>query len=74
MCIVFQVDMEAFLTLTDDDLSELGISHVESRKQILTEITELNTGKVNCYIFVTSTVELSNAAELLSVIHLLKTL
>lgn len=40
-----EVDMEAFLTLTDDDLSELGISHVESRKQILTEISELNTGK-----------------------------
>ncbi|XP_052232816.1 ankyrin repeat and SAM domain-containing protein 6-like [Dreissena polymorpha] len=40
-----EVDMEAFLTLTDDDLTELGISHVESRKQILTEISELNTGK-----------------------------
>lgn len=42
-----EVDMEAFLTLTDDDLTELGISHVESRRQILTEITELNTGKVS---------------------------
>ncbi|WAR13333.1 ANKS6-like protein [Mya arenaria] len=40
-----EVDMEAFLTLTDDDLTELGISHVESRRQILSEITELNTGK-----------------------------
>jgi len=43
---LFKVDMEAFLTLTESDLSELGISHVESRKQILTEISELNTGKV----------------------------
>lgn len=41
-----QVDMEAFLTLTDDDLKELGISNNESRRQILTAITELNTGKV----------------------------
>ena len=38
--------MEAFLTLTDDDLTELGISHVESRKQILTKINELNCRKV----------------------------
>ena len=52
--ILEQVDMEAFLTLTDDDLTELGISHVESRRQILTEITQLNTGKVRmlqCVIF-----------------------
>ncbi|XP_071091432.1 ankyrin repeat and SAM domain-containing protein 6-like [Haliotis cracherodii] len=40
-----EVDMEAFLTLTDDDLKELGISNNESRRQILTAITELNTGK-----------------------------
>ncbi|KAL3858771.1 hypothetical protein ACJMK2_009024 [Sinanodonta woodiana] len=40
-----EVDMEAFLTLTDDDLRELGISSIDSRRQILTAITELNTGK-----------------------------
>ncbi|XP_041375795.1 ankyrin repeat and SAM domain-containing protein 6-like isoform X2 [Gigantopelta aegis] len=40
-----EVDMEAFLTLTDGDLTELGIVHNESRRQILTAITELNTGK-----------------------------
>ena len=38
--------MEAFLTLTEDDLTELGISHMESRRQILTKITELNCRKV----------------------------
>lgn len=38
--------MEAFLTLTEDDLKELGISHSESRHQILSTISELNTGKV----------------------------
>lgn len=42
--------MEAFLTLTDDDLTELGISHVESRRQILTKITELNCRKVGIVI------------------------
>jgi hypothetical protein len=41
-----EVDMEAFLTLTDHDLKELGISHNEPRKQILSAITELNSGKV----------------------------
>lgn len=40
-----EVDMEAFLTLTDRDLKELGISHNESRRQILAAITELETGK-----------------------------
>ncbi|XP_064641008.1 ankyrin repeat and SAM domain-containing protein 6-like isoform X2 [Lineus longissimus] len=40
-----EVDMEAFLTLTDHDLKELGISHNEPRKQILSAITELNSGK-----------------------------
>ncbi|KAL5021336.1 hypothetical protein ScPMuIL_000491 [Solemya velum] len=40
-----EVDMEAFLTLTEDDLKELGISHSESRHQILSTISELNTGK-----------------------------
>ncbi len=38
--------MEAFLTLTDDDLKELGISHKEPRRQILSAITELQSGKV----------------------------
>ena len=41
-----QVDMEAFLTLTDEDLKELGIAHKEPRRQILTAITELKSGKV----------------------------
>ena len=40
--------MEAFLTLTDEDLKELGISHKEPRRQILRAITELQTGKVRC--------------------------
>ena len=38
--------MEAFLTLTDEDLKELGIAHKEPRRQILTAITELKSGKV----------------------------
>jgi hypothetical protein len=37
--------MEAFLTLTDEDLKELGIPHVDSRRQILKAIRELNSGK-----------------------------
>ena len=41
-----QVDMEAFLTLTDQDLKELGISNTQSRSQILTAINKLSTGKV----------------------------
>ena len=41
--------MEAFLTLTDDDLKELGIAHKEPRRQILTAITELQSGKV-CFV------------------------
>lgn len=42
-----QVDMEAFLTLTDEDLKELGIPNVDSRRQILKAIRELNSGKVS---------------------------
>ena len=38
--------MEAFLTLIDNDLSELGISKTEPRRQILAAITELSSGKV----------------------------
>lgn len=41
-----QVDMEAFLTLTDGDLKELGIKTDRSRQQILAAISELNAGKV----------------------------
>ncbi|XP_076469826.1 ankyrin repeat and SAM domain-containing protein 6-like isoform X2 [Babylonia areolata] len=40
-----EVDMEAFLTLTDEDLKELGIPNVDSRRQILKAIRELNSGK-----------------------------
>lgn len=43
---VSQVDMEAFLTLTDGDLKELGIKTDGSRQQILAAISELNAGKV----------------------------
>lgn len=39
------VDMEAFLTLTDGDLQELGIKTDGSRQQILAAISELNAGK-----------------------------
>ena len=38
--------MEAFLTLTDGDLKELGIKTDGSRRQILAAISELNAGKV----------------------------
>ncbi|CAH1779098.1 unnamed protein product [Owenia fusiformis] len=40
-----EVDMEAFLTLTEADLRELGIDHSDSRRQILTAITHLSSGK-----------------------------
>ncbi|XP_056290487.1 ankyrin repeat and SAM domain-containing protein 6-like isoform X2 [Pseudoliparis swirei] len=40
-----EVDMEAFLTLTDGDLRELGIKTDGPRQQILAAITELNAGK-----------------------------
>lgn len=40
-----EVDMEAFLTLTDGDLKELGIMTDGSRQQILAAISELNAGK-----------------------------
>ena len=38
--------MEAFLTLNDRDLSELGVTREDARQQILTTISELNSGKV----------------------------
>lgn len=40
-----EVDMEAFLTLNDRDLSELGVTCKDARQQILTAINELNSGK-----------------------------
>ncbi|XP_012921180.1 ankyrin repeat and SAM domain-containing protein 6 isoform X3 [Heterocephalus glaber] len=40
-----EVDMEAFLTLTDGDLQELGIKTDGSRQQILAAISELNASK-----------------------------
>ena len=43
--------MEAFLTLTDGDLQELGIKTDGSRQQILAAISELNAGKVLCFRF-----------------------
>ena len=39
--------MEAFLTLTDGDLRELGIKTDGPRQQILAAISELNAGKVH---------------------------
>jgi len=48
----FQVDMEAFLTLTDGDLRELGIKTDGPRQQILAAITELNAGKVHLVDFI----------------------
>ena len=38
--------MEAFLTLSDGDLRELGISSVEPRRQILSAISGLKSEKV----------------------------
>lgn len=46
--------MEAFLTLTDGDLKELGIKTDGSRQQILAAISELNAGKVLFSIFFSS--------------------
>ena len=40
-----EVDMEAFLTLTDSDLRELGIHSAESRRQILATISDMNANK-----------------------------
>ncbi|XP_078367744.1 ankyrin repeat and SAM domain-containing protein 6-like isoform X2 [Oculina patagonica] len=40
-----EVDMEAFLTLNDGDLSELGVTRKDARQQILAAISELNSGK-----------------------------
>lgn len=40
--------MEAFLMLDETDLCELGIAQEESRRQILTAITDLGSAKVYC--------------------------
>eukprot|EP00118_Oscarella_pearsei_P004370 m.18586 g.18586 ORF g.18586 m.18586 type:complete len:897 (+) comp27688_c0_seq2:58-2748(+) len=40
-----EVDMEAFLTLSDGDLRELGISSMEPRRQILSAISGLKSEK-----------------------------
>ena len=37
--------MEAFLTLSESDLREIGVTQQEPRRQILAAITELQTGK-----------------------------
>lgn len=42
--------MEAFLTLTDGDLKELGIKTDGPRQQILAAISELNAGKVGLFL------------------------
>ena len=41
--------MEAFLTLNDGDLSEIGVTRKDARQQILTAIAELNSGKVEAF-------------------------
>lgn len=41
-----EIDMEAFLTLSESDLCELGITHEDSRRQILHAIGDLSNGKV----------------------------
>lgn len=41
-----QVDMEAFLTLNEVDLKDLGVTQRDARQQILSAIHELNSGKV----------------------------
>lgn len=59
-----QVDMEAFLTLTDGDLKELGIKTDGSRQQILAAISELNAGKVLFSIFFIFSPPVFNSSEL----------
>lgn len=44
--------MEAFLTLTDGDLKELGIKTDGPRQQILAAISELNAGKVSFSVII----------------------
>ncbi|XP_027056761.1 ankyrin repeat and SAM domain-containing protein 6-like isoform X1 [Pocillopora damicornis] len=40
-----EVDMESFLTLSDGDLSELGVTRKDARQQILTAIAEIKSSK-----------------------------
>ena len=44
--------MEAFLTMNDHDLKELGIYQTADRRQILNAIGELNAGKVGNSILI----------------------
>lgn len=41
-----EIDMDAFLTLTQGDLNELGITQELPRQQILQAISQINFGKV----------------------------
>lgn len=61
-----KVDMEAFLTLTDTDLNELGITQTQAKSQILTAITELNTGKVHVLKFTPSVYVRKTLSDLFS--------
>ena len=56
--------MEAFLTLTDGDLKELGIKTDGSRQQILAAISELNAGKVLFSISLFFSPPVSHSSEL----------
>jgi len=38
-----EVDMEAFLMLDENDLDELGITHTDSQRQILSAISDLSS-------------------------------
>lgn len=43
--------MEAFLMLDENDLDELGITHTDSQRQILSAISDLSSNNV-CYIII----------------------
>ena len=49
-----EIDLDAFLTLTQGDLSELGITQEQPRQQILQVIYQLNEGKVSDVMFLLS--------------------
>ena len=42
-----EVDMEAFLMLDENDLCELGITHTDSQRQILSAISDLSSNNVS---------------------------
>jgi len=44
-----EVDMEAFLMLNEGDLCELGITHADSQRQILSAISDLSSAKVSIF-------------------------